>query len=335
MNQQDKNSGINALISIIVPVYNVERYLDKCIMSILAQTYENLEIILVDDGSSDKSSEICDLFAEKDLRILVIHQHNKGLSAARNVGIEHAKGEYLAFVDGDDYISPLMIEHLYSRIVLDQADIAICGYRKVDEEGRELSVATIPDAVVSGVQAIKMHYQNTSGIMLMPVNKIYAKKLFESIRFPIGKVHEDEAIFYRVLDLCERVSILAEPLYSYVQHEDSIMGRGYSVERLDGVEAFYERFLFYRDHGDKYQDLLQTEGEMFIWLFYDVIRQFRPHTREEKERVREIYSMARTMYSQQEISWSFRERIKLRFPELYLCARRIKDIVLKNTSADS
>lgn len=331
MNQQDKNSGINALISIIVSVYNVERYLDKCITSILAQTYENLEIILVDDGSSDKSSEICDLFAEKDSRIQVIHQLNKGVSVARNVGIEHSKGEYLAFVDGDDYISPLMIEHLYSRIMLDQADIAICGFRKVDEEGRELSIATIPDAVVSGSQAIRMHYQHTAGIMMIPVDKLYNRRLFDTVRFPDGRRCEDEATFYRILDLCERASILAEPLYSYVQHEDSFMGRDYSVERLDGVEAFYERFHFYRDHRDKYQDLLQQEGEMFIWLFYDVIRQFRPHTREEKERVREIYSMARTMYSQQEINWSFRERIKLRFPELYLCARRIKDIVLKNT----
>ncbi len=317
------------LISIIVPVFNVEKYLKKCVISLIAQTYENLEIILVDDGSDDNSPKICECLAKEDSRIIVIHQSNSGVSAARNVGFEAARGEFIAFVDGDDYISPYMIESLYDRIVADQSDLAICGYKKVNEEGHELSTATIPDMVVSGTQAIKMHYRDTAGIMVLPWDKLYHRKLFNDIRFPVGKRCEDEAVFYLFLDLCERVSILAEPYYYYIQHKDSFMGRSYSVERLDGVEAFYKRYLFYRDHSDQYQDLLQPEGKAFVWLFYDVIRHFHPTTETEKERIREIYGMAKAMSSQSEINWTFRERMKLRFPDLYLSTRIIKDRVLQ------
>ena len=318
-----------ALISIIVPVYNVEEYLEKCVFSLITQTYKNLEIILIDDGSNDRSPKICDFLVKKDPRIVVIHQNNSGVSAARNTGIEASSGEFIAFIDGDDYISPYMMECLYRRIVSDQSDVAICGYRKVDEEGHELSVATIPDMIVSGPQAIRMHYQDTAGIMVLPWDKLYHRKLFNDIRFPIGKRCEDEAVFYQILDLCERASILAEPYYSYVQHEDSFMGRSYSIERLDGVEAFYERYLYYQDHRDQYQDLLEPEGKAFVWLFYDAVRHFQPTTNEEKERIQEIYRMAKTMSFQSEINWSFREKIKLRFPELYLSVRNIKDRVLQ------
>ena len=329
MNEQKQSMEPQTLISIIVPVYNAEKFLEKCVDSIVEQTYQSLEIILVDDGSTDHSPEICDQLSRKDPRILVIHQKNAGVSAARNAGIGYARGEYLAFIDGDDYISPYMMEHLYSRIVEDHSEVAVCGYRKVDEEGYELSVATIPDAIVSGPQAIRMHYNQTAGIMMIPVDKLYHRKLFETVRFPLGKRCEDEATFYRILDLCDRVSILAEPLYFYVQHEDSFMGREYSVERLDGVEAFYDRYMFYRDHGERYQDLLQPEGKLFVWLFYDVMRQFQPNTDEERKRVNEVCKMGREMCSQCGLKWTLRERMKLLFPEIYVKARRTKDKLLQ------
>lgn len=329
MNEQKVSMESKTLISMIVPVYNVEKYLKKCVESIVAQTYQHLEIILVDDGSTDKSTEICDQYAREDTRIMVIHQKNSGVSAARNTGIACARGEFFSFIDGDDYVSPNMIEHLYSRIVQDCSDLAVCGYKKVDEEGNELEVAAIPDAVVSGSQAIRLHYKQTAGIMMIPCDKLYHRSLFDTVQFPVGKRCEDEATFYRILDLCDRVSILSDPLYFYVQHKDSFMAREYSVERLDGVEAFYDRYLFYRDHGERYQDLLQQEGALFVWLFYDVIRHFHPTTKEEKERLNDIYRMARTMCSQSEVDWSLRERIKLRLPELYVSVRKIKDILLR------
>ena len=318
------------LISIVVPIYNVEKYLKQCIMSIIEQTYEHLEIILIDDGSTDNSAEICDQFAYKEPRIVAIHQNNAGVSAARNTGIVRARGEYVAFVDGDDFISPHMIKGLYSRIVQDQSDIAICGYRRVDEEGHELSVISVPNAVVSGVRAIKMHYEDTGGMMPIPVNKLYQRRVLDQVQFPEGKRCEDEATFYRILDLCEKVSILSEPYYSYVQHADSFMGGNYSVQRLDGVEVSYERYLFYRNQGDRYRDLLQPEGKAFAWLFYDVIRHFHPKTNEEAERIQEIYRIAGEMYSQKEVKWTMREKLKLRYPEIYVSARIMKDRLLRS-----
>ncbi len=332
MNEQKESMESKTLISVIVPVYNAEKYLKKCIDSILSQTYGDLEVILVDDGSIDKSSEICDQYAGENNRVIVIHQENKGVSAARNRGIACAKGDFFAFIDGDDYVSPNMIEHMYSRIVQDYSDLAICGYEKVDEEGHVLNVATIPDAIVSGSQAIQLHYKQTAGIMMIPVNKLYHRKLFDTVRFPVGKRCEDEATFYRILDLCERVSILSAPLYRYVQHEDSFMGGEYSVERLDGVEAFYERYLFYCDHRDQYRDLIQQEGKLFVWQFYDAIRHFHPKTESERKRVREICTMARKMCSQREVNWSIREKMKLLFPDIYVTARKIKDKLLSRGS---
>ncbi len=329
MNEIIDRMPTKALISIIVPVYNADKYLDKCVTSLMTQTYSNLEIILVDDGSTDNSARICELLAKKDTRIVVIHQKNSGVSAARNTGIKNARGEYLAFVDGDDYISPYMIEHLYARIMQDQADVAVCGYKRVDEKGHELSTAMIPDSVVSGAEAIRMHYSHTAGIMMIPVNKIYQRRLFDHIRFPEGKRHEDEAVFYLILDICEKVSLLAEPLYYYVQHENSFM-RSYSVEHLDVIEAFYKRYLFYLEKGEKYQDLLQKEGEMFAWQFYDVIRHFHPKSDSERKRVREICTMARNMCAQRDVNWSIRERLKLLFPDIYVSARRIKDRLLSS-----
>ena len=325
MNEHNESVSPNALISVIVPVFNADKYLKQCVTSILAQEYDHLEIILIDDGSTDNSLKTCELFAKVDSRIIVIHQDNAGVSAARNAGIEHSRGEYLAFVDGDDYISPHMMECMYKRIIEDQADMAVCGYRRVDEDGHELSVATIPNTIVSGQQAIRMHYNQTDGIMMIPCDKLYSKKLFDRVRFPVGKRCEDEASFYRILDRCERVSVLAEPFYFYVQHEDSFMGKSYSVERLDGVEAVFERFFFYLASGERYMDLLQPEGKLFVWLFHDAIRNFRPKTKKDYERVQEIYKMARVMCSQRKVKWSLRERIKLRFPELYLVVRRTKD----------
>ena len=313
------------LISIVVPTFNGASYLNRCVLSLLEQTYKKTEIILVDDGSTDDTSLICEQFAERDSRVVVIHQKNAGVSAARNTGISNAKGDYVALVDGDDYISPQMIEKLYKRMVKDQADVAICGYKKVNEKGYKLGEVTIPDAVVSGIQAIQMHYQSTTGIMPVPWNKLYCKKLFSHVRFPEGKRCEDEATFYLLLNMCDKVSILSEPCYYYVQHEDSFMGGKYKVARLDGVEASYDRYLFYREHSDRYQELLQPEGRAFLWLFYDAVRHFHPSTNEERVRFREIYRMARIMSSQSEANWSLRELMKLRFPELYVSVRNIKD----------
>ena len=314
------------LFTVVVPVYNVEKYLEKCISSIIGQTYSNIEIILVDDGSTDNSSAMCDRYAEEDSRVTVIHQKNTGVSAARNTGIENANGEYIAFIDGDDYISNQMMECLYNRIVSDHSDVAICGYRCVDDMGHELNIATVEDAIVSGAEALRIHYErNTHGIMAITWNKLYRRRLFEFVRFPEGKRCEDEAVFYRILDLCGKVSILSEHYYYYVQHDDSFMGGTYKAARIDGIEVSYERFLFYYEHKDRYGDLLQPEGKVFSWLFYDMLQHFDPQTDEERRRVRDVCKIARKICFQREVKWTVKEKMKLLYPKFYVTAKKVKE----------
>ena len=199
------------LISIIVPVYNTELYLEKCVDSIRNQTYSNLEIILVDDGSADHCNTIVDHFAIIDSRITAIHQENGGQSKARNTGIDRAKGEFYLFVDSDDYIDENMLEQMYKRIQRDGSDLAICGHLFVDEIGNELGVFTMHDSVQTGFQILEKAYEGTKNDYLVNSiiwNKLYKKFLFEQIRFPEGKVQEDEATVYKLLGQCHKVSII-------------------------------------------------------------------------------------------------------------------------------
>ena len=157
------NGRTEPLISVIVPIYNVEQYLENCINSILNQTYRNLEVILVDDGSPDNCGKICDRYSDKDPRIKVIHKLNGGLSDARNKGIDTAEGEYLTFVDSDDTILPEMIDKLYQRIVIDQSDLAFCGYQQVNQKGDVLSEVYLEDNLLSGFDALRKSYEKKWG----------------------------------------------------------------------------------------------------------------------------------------------------------------------------
>ncbi len=239
-----------ALISIIVPVYKVEEYLNKCIDSILNQAYKNLEVILVDDGSPDRCGEICDEYAQKDDRVRVVHKQNGGLSDARNAGIDAATGEYLMFVDSDDYIHPEMAAKLYEALARDEADMALCNFLYVDENGEKTDeendnspikdeVLTRDEAFCKALRSYKKWYY------VVAWNKLYKKEIFKTLRFPYGKVHEDEFVIHKVLGACAKISCISDPLYYYVQRTGSIMSAEYSVKRLDIVEAFFDRTEFF------------------------------------------------------------------------------------------
>ena len=178
------------LISVIVPIYKVEKYLHKCIDSILAQTYTNLEIILVDDGSPDNCGKICDEYAAKDSRIKVIHQPNGGLSAARNAGLDIATGDYIGFVDSDDYIAPDMYEKLYNALVKNDADMAICDYQRFGNElpYDEMSLTT---EVITGLQAMEKQNTVINCSFVVAWSKLYKSFIFSNVRFPVGKINED------------------------------------------------------------------------------------------------------------------------------------------------
>lgn len=232
-------------ISVIVPVYNVEKYINKCIDSILGQTHQNLEVILIDDGSGDTSGRICDRYAESDKRVRVYHKRNEGLAAARNDGIRLSSGAYLAFIDSDDYIEPNMLEILYQRMEKEDSDLAICNFIYVDETGvaetEKNRSLPIRDEVISGGEAFEKLADEKYWYYVTAVNRLYRKEILEGIRFPKGKFHEDEFIAHSLLVKCRRISCVEKALYFYVQREKSIMNQAFSLKRLDVVEALCER----------------------------------------------------------------------------------------------
>ena len=224
------------LISAIVPVYKVEKYLGRCVESLLAQTYENIEIILVDDGSPDTCPVMCDEYAKKHEKIRVIHQENKGLSGARNTGIDNAKGEYLAFVDSDDLWSPHFLESLYKALKENDADIAQCRWEYM--HGDELKEAYDADAKTvcfTGREMLANLYIQTGAYYVVAWNKLYKKELFENIRYPEGRIHEDEATTYKLFDLAKKCVFVDNALYGYYVGSGgtSITRNGFNLKKLD------------------------------------------------------------------------------------------------------
>lgn len=236
------------LISVIVPIYKVEPYFDKCISSIVNQTYTNLEIILVDDGSPDQCPQMCDAWAEKDARIRVIHKENGGLSDARNAGMAVATGELMTFVDSDDWIDPDMYKHLYQRMVEDYSDIAACGVQMVWEDGTPPRILTrMGNHVLSKEEAMQAIIEESW--LKQPVwYKLYKTNLIKDILFPVGKYHEDVFWSYQAVDRANKISVSDHIGYYYLQRNGSIMGEGYSLKRLDAIEAKVQRHAYIKEN---------------------------------------------------------------------------------------
>lgn len=230
-------------MSVIVPVYNVAPYLGECVDSILAQTHRDLDVILVDDGSRDESGALCDRYAAADARVRVVHQPNAGLSAARNAGLGLARGSHIAFVDGDDAVSPAFIEGLLGM----DADVAQCAFCASATSLQ--SMPTITEALTPHDALERLQVDN-AGTYTVVWNKLYRRCLFEGLRFPEGKQHEDEFITYRLLWAARSICVTSSPLYFYRQRPGSIMGMGITYKSLDAVEALEERALFYRERGE-------------------------------------------------------------------------------------
>lgn len=231
----------NSLVSVIVPIYKVEKYLCECVDSIISQSYSNLEIILVDDGSPDKCPEICDEYAQKDSRIKVIHKPNGGLSDARNAGIEIAKGEYLSFVDSDDVIHRQMIEVLMKPLIEDKSvKMSACQFLEFDD-GKEFD----KNQEVKPLETIDFQEYFTKKICVIACAKIYEKSLFENIKFPLGRYHEDEFTTYKVCYEAKKVAYTDSQMYFYRQREGSIMN-SMSVKRMTDIhDALKEQIDFF------------------------------------------------------------------------------------------
>lgn len=244
---------MNDKISVIVPVYNVEKYIKQCLESILNQTYKNLEIIIVDDGTKDSSGKICDEISKSDSRIKVIHQENQGLSGARNTGLKNTTGEYITFVDSDDYIGNKMFEKMLSTLKTNNADIVECGTIYCDEEGNYIKENT-KNKIEIYEKDIQMKELIFSGnITTMSCGKLYKKDLLKNFEFPIGKYHEDTFTTYKLLHNSQKIIILNQGFYHYRQVYGSIMNSNFNIKHLDSIEAVLERSKFIEKYYPQYK----------------------------------------------------------------------------------
>lgn len=234
-------------ISIIVPVYNVEHYLENCIESILNQTFKDFELILVDDGSTDNSGKICDIYEKKDSRIKVIHKNNGGLSSARNTGLDIACGKYVGFIDSDDSIHPRMYEMLYDLIKKYESDISCCNYKKIYDIFKDEyeNVNSLEVIEMSNIEAIKNLYDKEIGVKLViACNKLYRKNLFDNIRYKVGRLHEDEFMAHRILYNSKKITYVDNELYYYLQREGSIMSKKSYKRKVDALLSKSDRMRF-------------------------------------------------------------------------------------------
>lgn len=223
------------LISVVIPVYNVEKYLPRCIESVVAQTYKNLEIIVVDDGSKKVCADLCDTYADADSRISVFHKENGGLSDARNYGIERAKGEYITFIDSDDYVDNDYVEYLYAVLKKYRCKLSVCQHRMKYGNGSTKDYGDKGDEALNAKQCIeRMLYDNGVGIYAWA--KLYHCSLFKRIKFPKGKLFEDNGTTYALMMLSERIALGNGSKYSYVLRSNSITQCDFSPAKFDLLE---------------------------------------------------------------------------------------------------
>lgn len=235
-------------ISVIVPVYNVEPYLSRCIDSVLNQTYRNFELILVDDGSPDNCGKICDEYAEKFSNIVVIHKENGGLSDARNKGIDWAikksDSEFITFIDSDDWVHPDYLKFLYEGIETSNCNISICKYAVADNYNGRFCELLYKQKVLTPEEFWVFDQVNAT----VAWGKLYKKSLFSDIKFPFGKLHEDEFTTYRLLFKCEKIVMLVNELYFYYQNQNGIMKSSWSPKHIDKIYAFQNQVHFFKNN---------------------------------------------------------------------------------------
>ncbi len=233
-------------VSVIVPVYNVEQYLSECVDSILLQTFEDFELILVDDGSTDQCGVMCDNYVSQDERVKVIHTQNSGLSAARNEGIALARGKYIAFVDSDDVVNIHYLEMLVQSLNNYNADIAVCQTISFEEEFDWKKDFVQGEAIcLSNREAVLGAYDFYRNSAIMACSKLFRRELFDQIRFPVGRIHEDQFIIPILYYKASCVVVLNERLYGYRIRHSSIIHQNFSLRRFDDIEALDQCITFF------------------------------------------------------------------------------------------
>lgn len=261
-----------ANISVIVPVYKVEAFLSRCVDSLLRQSYEDFEVILVDDGSPDACGELCDAYARKDSRVHVIHQENGGLSAARNSGIDWAfansTSRWLAFVDSDDWVHPDYLKILYETAEQTLCRVSACDFFRTSGEDFPEQPCQVAMGVSSADYYCGAFHRGETAVAW---NKLYHKSLFQQLRYPVGKLHEDEFTTYRAIYQAEKVGVSPMVLYAYYQNPGGIMKASWSPRRMHVLEAFEQQISFAQSRGD--QRLLKKAAEQYVFGSYEQLKQ--------------------------------------------------------------
>ncbi len=271
---------MDRLISVIVPVYNVEDYLEKCVDSIINQTYKNLEIILIDDGSTDSCPSFCDELKKRDKRIKVVHKSNGGLSSARNKGLDIAKGSLISFVDSDDYMEESMLEELKNNMDKYSSDIAVCDFYTVIGSKKQTHSYKEKEFVLEEKQKFDYLDNEYGNLTVYAWNKLYKKSLFDEIRYPDGKIFEDSHIICELLEKARRVSYVVKPLYNYIMRKDSII-HTFTIHHFDKVDSFNKKIEFFKNK--EYYDLMVEEKNRKVRFLVTSLAKLKHFNRHEKE----------------------------------------------------
>lgn len=294
-------------ISVIVPVYKVEKYIRKCVDSILAQTFTDFELWLVDDGSPDNCGEICDEYAEKDERVKVIHKKNGGLSDARNAALDVMQGRYVFFVDSDDWISYNALESTYEAVKRTGAKVATGNIVSVNEDGREkdLYSPTQEEKVLKGEEML------TTLLRPNAWNRLYAAELFHDLRYPVGRLYEDVFVYHKILEQIDSMVLTGKSSYYYLVREGSIMNMKYNIKFTDIVDAIYDRAKWLESIG---QNALANETRLFVYSQVAVAFAYLDENNEEHEkRLKEIKNIYDECYEKlrksKQIGWKQKIRM--------------------------
>ena len=268
----------NPLISVIVPIYKVEEYLDKCVDSIVNQTYTNLEIILVNDGSPDNCPKMCDEWAKKDNRIKVIHKENGGLSDARNAGIDIANGDYITFIDSDDYIELNYVEFLYNNLIQNNADISM-GKQYVKYPNKTLNTGSGNIYVLNPHDCLeKMLYGEDFDVSAWA--KLYKRELFKDIRYPKGRIFEDAATTYKLIDKSNMVVLNSQPIYNYIMRGNSIINAEFKENKFELITSTFEMTDYINN---KYPDLNKACARRNMYAYLSTLTQLAKSKNKNKE----------------------------------------------------
>lgn len=305
------------LVSIIIPIYKVEEFLEECVNSVLNQTYTNLEIILVDDGSPDSCPSICDNFEKKENRIKVIHKQNGGLSSARNVGIDLATGQWIMFFDSDDVLHPSTIERLLNGVKTNQnCKVAACTYQKFDKNYLFENYSNPSYQIMTYDEYVHVP------LNIIACAKLYKTELFKTIRFPLGKLHEDEFTTWKVLVQSEKILYLPEPLYFYRQRVGSIMAKKTQKNFDNALEALFERMEYFKNNGNVYQYLFACNN--IVDIYYLIKNNLYGYTPDRKQLFKLKASINSFSVSNASYSYKIKFFCKLNFPQLLFFISKFK-----------